>query len=103
MEFDSNGQIKKIIPTTQGVKPRPIQLILNILSDKPTKPNAEISMEAQVIDFKAVKIEIYANGNKIGEVAKGKSKFRWKSVPSGFYQIYAVATDKSGEKTSSNK
>lgn len=48
------------------------------------------------------KVELFANGNKLGEVTDPPYVFTWNNAPSGTYSLTAKATDNTGAATTSN-
>ena len=104
MEFDENGQIKKVKPDLQGVKLQPIRLKLEMEKPGPYLAGQTVLMEAAATWDKEEtnSVAFFAGDKKIGEISQPPFRFAWKKVPKGHYQVFAKATSQSGETASSS-
>ena len=99
MEFDTQGQIKKITPDRRGVVTRPIHITLTLSKSGPFHTGDTLTMEA-TSDWPEDEIEsvtFYAGEQALGTLRQAPYRFVWKAMPTGFYPIYAHATHQSGE------
>ena len=98
MEFNDQGQIKKITPDRQGVKPRPIHVKLALSEPGPFHAGDTLTMEA-TSDWPEDEIKsvtFYAGKQMLTTLRQAPYRFAW-TMPTGFYPIYAHATHQSGE------
>jgi hypothetical protein len=63
--------------------------------------NIQLTATASDIDGTISKVEFYAGTSRIGTATSAPYQVTWSPVPSGNYQLFAVATDNSGAMTTS--
>ena len=99
MAFDDQGQIKKITPDRQGVKPLPIRVKLTLAKPGPFLTGETMMMEASS-DWPKGEIrdvKFFAGEQLLGTLTQAPYRFEWQELPEGFYRLYVHATHQSGE------
>ena len=98
MEFDAQGQIKKITPDRRGVAIRPIHVKLALSEPGPLRAGDILTMKA-TSDWpkqEIASVVFYAGEQALDTLYQAPYQFEWKA-PGGFYSLYARATHQSGE------
>jgi hypothetical protein len=91
-------------PPTSTTNKLPVVSLTAPSNGQNFKAPASISISANASDSDGSisKVEFYNGSTKIGEDLTAPYTFSWGNVPSGKYQITAVATDNAGGKTTSS-
>ncbi len=103
LRFAADGSIEKVVPTREGVQPRPVPLAVTADGGGPFKSSQDIQLTAS-LEWPAesvARIEFFANGRKICQLDGATERFTFKNVSAGFYRVYARAVSSTGATTTS--
>ena len=64
--------------------------------------NINLVTAASVTNGSVAKVEFYNGATKLGEASSAPYTYSWKAVPAGTYRVYAVVTDNTGKKATSD-